>query len=58
MCKDAEARMMHVTLKSFRSRLVQQACERLCHHLNSLSPVMHCEDGDYILHYACQPRPG
>lgn len=55
--KDPETRMMHVTLKSFGPRLVQQACERLCAHLNSLSPVMHCEDGDYVLHYACQPRP-
>jgi hypothetical protein len=55
--KDPETRVMHVTLKSFGPRLVQQACERLCEHLNSLSPVMHCEDGDYTLHYACQPRP-
>jgi len=56
--KDSEARVMHVTLKPFGPRLVQQACERLCDHLNSLSPVMHCEDGDYTLHYACRPRPG
>lgn len=56
--KDSETRVMHVTLKSFGPRLVQQACERLCEHLNSLVPVMHCEDGDYTLHYACQPKPG
>ena len=56
--KDPETQVMHVTLKSFGPRLMQQACERLCEHLNSLSPVMHCEDGDYILYYACQPRPG
>ncbi|MBC8449332.1 MAG: hypothetical protein H8D78_16410 [Chloroflexi bacterium] len=56
--KDPETRVMHVTLKSFGTRLVQQACERLCDHLNSLAPVMHCEDGDYTLYYACQPRPG
>lgn len=55
---DSETRVMHVTLKAFGPRLVQQACERLCDHLNSLSPVMHCEDGDYTLHYACRPRPG
>ncbi|HIE17291.1 MAG TPA: hypothetical protein EYP71_03750 [Dehalococcoidia bacterium] len=55
--KDAETRVMHVTLKSFGPRLVQKACERLCDHLNSLAAVMHCEDGDYTLHYACQPRP-
>jgi len=56
--KDSEARVMHVTLKSFGPRLVQQACDQLCDHLNSLSPMMHCEDGDYTLHYACRPRPG
>lgn len=57
--KDPESREMHVTLKPFGPRLVQQACERLCSHLNSLAPVMHREDGDYTLHYACQPRsPG
>lgn len=55
--KDSKARVMQVTLRAFGPRLVQQACERLCEHLNSLSPVMHCEDGDYTLHYACQPRP-
>jgi hypothetical protein len=54
--KDPESRVMYVTLKAFGPRLVQQACERLCDHLNSLRPVMHCEDGDYSLHYACQPR--
>jgi hypothetical protein len=48
---------MQVTLKPFEARLVQQACERLCAHLNSLSVVMHCEDGDYVLQYACQPWP-
>jgi len=56
--KDSEAQVMHVTLKSFGPRLVQQAYDQLCDHLNSLSPVMHCEDGDYTLHYACRPRPG
>jgi hypothetical protein len=55
--KDPETRVVDVTLKAFGPRLVQQACERLCEHLNSLSPVMHCEDGDYTLHYACQSRP-
>lgn len=57
MRKDCEVRVVHVTLKSFGPRLVQQACERLYDHLNSLAPVMHCEDGDYTLYYACQPRP-
>jgi len=55
--KDPERRIMQVTLKPFEARLVQQACERLCVHLNSLSTVMHCEDGDYVLQYACQPWP-
>jgi len=54
--KDPQSRVMDVTLKAFGPRLVQQACERLCDHLNSLRPVMHCEDGDYSLHYTCQPR--
>lgn len=56
--KDPQTRVMRVTLKPFGPRLVQQACERLCDHLNSLASVMHCEDGDYTLHYTCQPRPG
>jgi len=57
--KDTKARVLHVTLKPFGPRLVQQACARLCEHLNSLTPVMHCEDGDYTLHYAYLPRaPG
>ena len=55
--QDPERRIMQVTLKPFEARLVQQACERLCVHLNSLSAVMHCEDGDYVLQYACQPWP-
>ena len=55
--QDPVAHVLHVTIKSCGPRLVQRACERLCAHLNSLAPVMHCADGDYTLHYACQPRP-
>jgi hypothetical protein len=55
--KDTEQRVLHVTLKPFGPLLLQRACERLCAHLNAQAAVMHCEDGDYTLHYACQPRP-
>jgi hypothetical protein len=57
VAKDGEQRVLHVTLKPFGPLLIQQACERLCTHLNAHPPIMHCEDGDYTLHYACQPRP-
>ncbi len=57
VAKDVEQRALHVTLKPFGPLLIQQACERLCAHLNSQPPIMHCADGDYTLHYACQPRP-
>jgi hypothetical protein len=57
VAKDVTQRVLHVTLKPFGPLLLQQACERLCTHLNAYPPIMHCEDGDYTLHYACQPRP-
>jgi len=57
VAKASEQRVMHVTLKPFGPLLMQQACERLCTHLNAQAPIMHCQDGDYTLHYACQPRP-
>lgn len=55
--KDSRQRVMYVTLKPFKNRLLQRACELLCEHLNQHRPVMRCQDGEYTLRYACRASP-
>jgi hypothetical protein len=53
--KDRQQRVMSITLRPFKQQLMQRACELLCSHLNQQQPVMRCQDGEYILRYACSP---
>ena len=55
--KDRQRRVVAVTLKPFKNPLLQRACELLCDYLNQLQPVMHCQDGEYTLRYACRASP-
>jgi len=55
--KDRRQRALYVTLKPFKNRLLQRACELLCEHLNQHQPVMRCQDGEYTLCYACRASP-
>jgi hypothetical protein len=55
--QDRQHRVMYVTLKPFKNRLLQRACELLCEHLNQHPSVMRCQDGEYILCYACRASP-
>lgn len=55
--KDSRQRVVYVTLKPPKNRLLQRACELLCEHLNRHQPVMRCQDGEYTLHYDCRASP-
>jgi len=55
--KDRQERVMYVTLKPFKNRLLERACELLSEYLNQTQTVMRCQDGDYTLRYACRASP-
>lgn len=55
--KDSQQGVMYVTLKPFKNRLLQRACELLCEHLNQHQPLMRCQNGEYTLRYACRASP-
>jgi hypothetical protein len=55
--KDSQQGVIHVTVKPFKNRLLQRACELLCEHLNRRQSLMRCQDGEYTLHYACRASP-
>lgn len=55
--KDSHHKILYVTLKPFKNRLLQRACELMCDHLNQHCAAMRCQDGEYTLRYACQAHP-
>ncbi|MGB0388205.1 MAG: hypothetical protein ACPGWR_25585 [Ardenticatenaceae bacterium] len=55
--KDEQQRVISVTLKPIKNRLLQRACKLWCEHINQRKPIMRCEDGQYSPSYSCKTHP-
>jgi hypothetical protein len=53
--RDPETHTMLVTLKPFDNVVIQAAMVRLCERWNQKAAQMLCEDGVYMLQFACLP---